>query len=86
MSLDAEDFADLAVKYLQEELSGVTIVKSVSVEETTSASGETRYELTEHKGPVEIDPIKARPEMVAIGRAIVTFLKQQAEVVGGKIQ
>jgi hypothetical protein len=86
MALDPEAFADLAVKYLQEEFSNVTRVKSVSVNEVTAASGETRYELTEHTGPVEIDPIKARPEMLALGRAIVAFLQQQAEVSGGKIQ
>lgn len=86
MALDAEVFADLAVKYLQEELSTITTVKSTSITEVTAASGETRYDITQHKGPVEIDPKKARPEMLAIGRAIVTFLQQQAEVTGGKIQ
>lgn len=88
MALDADSFADLAVEYLQEELASAnpSVVKSRAVAESTSASGETRYEITEDVGPMEIDPVKARPEMKAIGRAIVAFLQQQAEVVGGKIQ
>lgn len=85
MALDANSFARLAVKYLQEELSNVTVVKRVEVIESTGESGETRYELVEHKGPAEIDPDKALPEMKAIGRAIVTFLEQQAEIIGGRI-
>ena len=86
MALDPEAFADLAIKYLQEELATRTVVKSTSIEEVTAASGETRYEVTQHTGPAEIDPNQARPEMLALGRAIVAFLQQQAEVSGGKIQ
>jgi hypothetical protein len=87
MALDADSFADLAVKYLQEELAAAfpSVVKSREVTEVTAASGETRFEITENVGPAEIDPVKARPEMKAIGRALVAFLKQQGEVSGGRI-
>jgi hypothetical protein len=86
MALSAEDFATLAVKYLQEELAAAPpVVKRRNVEETTAASGETRYTITDQIGPMEIDPKKARPEMLAIGRAIVAMLQQQGVITGGKI-
>lgn len=86
MALDADAFADLAVKYLQEELAGASpVVKNRIITESTAASGETRYDITDEKGPPEIDPSRTRPEMKAIGRALVVFLQQQAEIIGGKV-
>ena len=84
MALKAQAFADLAVKFYEEEMEKAysQTVLGRKVEQMALPSGEIKYDIVDQVGPLDIDPEKMRPLMLAIGRAVVAAMTKQAEVVG----
>jgi hypothetical protein len=80
MALDSSALSRMMIDIFKSKSSAKIITKGVNVESTQLQDGTTKYDTTEIKGPMQINPDDVRPLFESIAEAIVQHLQQNAVV------
>lgn len=82
MAMDADELSAKIVALFREQARTLypDVVKSVTVQPVPREDGTMDYELTEHRGPLEVDVDAITPLANAIALAVIDHIRDSAEV------